>query len=59
MLEESISMKNNRCEDCEYIRKQNDNKIDLCDSCLTILEKRFNWYRNTYVRGFDDYDDFT
>jgi len=52
-------MKNSRCESCERIRKQNDNKIDLCNSCLAGAERRLNWFKNTYVRGFDEYDDFT
>jgi|TARA_R100001530_G_scaffold110344_1_gene77656 hypothetical protein len=52
-------MENNRCESCERIRKENDNKIDQCNSCLIELERRFDWFRNTYVRGFDEYDDFT
>tara|TARA_R110000824_G_scaffold147821_1_gene317344 strand:- start:996 stop:1154 length:159 start_codon:yes stop_codon:yes gene_type:complete len=52
-------MKNNRCELCERIRKENDNKIDQCELCLRSAERRINWYRNTYAKGFDDYDDFT
>ena len=48
-----------RCESCERIRKENDNKIDQCELCLRSAERRINWYRNTYAKGFDDYDDFT
>ena len=47
-----------RCESCERIRKENDNRIDQCESCLRSMERRFNWFKNVYVRDLQDYEDF-
>ena len=51
-------MKDNICESCKIIRKKNNNKIDQCKSCLISMERRFNWFKNIYVRDLQDYEDF-
>ena len=58
MRKENTSMKDNICESCKIIRKKNNNKIDQCKSCLISMERRFNWFKNIYVRDLQDYEDF-
>ena len=47
---------NDVCESCKKIRIKNGNRIDQCESCLRIAERRLNWFRNVYVRDIENYD---
>ena len=46
-----------KCKNCEQIRKKNGNNLDMCELCLISTERRFDWFKNTYVRDLQDYED--